>query len=34
MQLVLEFGLHQTRAMLYIYEVVFLYVYDKLAPLH
>lgn len=34
MQLVLEFGLHRTRAILYIYKVVLLYVYDGLAMLH
>lgn len=34
MQLVVGFGLHQTRAILYIYKIVFLYVYDGLALLH
>lgn len=34
MQLVLEFGLHQTGAILYIYEDVFLYVCNGLALLH
>lgn len=33
MQLVFESGLHQTRAVLYIYEDVFLYVCDGLAQL-
>lgn len=34
LQLVLDIGLHQTWAILYIYKVVILYVYDELALLH
>lgn len=34
MQLVHELGFHQTHAILYIYEVVFLYVYVGLALMH